>query len=90
MLLESIGHNSSNDHRPHARAIYVEYLADIEISVAADIYIGSRSNVYSIAASLRMARHPDRPLQDTCFIDSRMQPFALVCEVRDLLTLTLT
>ena len=59
-------------------------LSDIEILVAADVFIGSHSNVYAMAASLRLSKHyPEKPLNHTCLIDHRLQDLQMHCEGSD-------
>lgn len=63
------------------RTLVMEYLADIEILTAADVFIGSHSNVYAMAASLRLSRHADTlSLNSTCLIDYRTVDKSLHCE----------
>lgn len=60
--------------RPSPRLVYLEFLTDIEILVSCDIFIGAHSNVYTLVASLRMARYPTRPLNWTSYIDTHRNP----------------
>eukprot|EP01038_Epipyxis_sp_PR26KG_P011955 gene11955-16002_t len=58
----------------------LENIADIEILAAADVFIGSLSNVYAMVASLRLSRYPERPLNNTCLIDFRSAHHPVLCE----------
>jgi hypothetical protein len=63
------------------REIFVEYAADIEIMARADILIGCASNVYFLAALLRISRYyPTKPLNHTCYLELRHENQPLVCE----------
>jgi hypothetical protein len=59
--------------------LYAEYLSDILLFSKADILIASFSNVFAVAAPLRVAYHPTIPNNRTCFLDSRFQPPPLKC-----------
>eukprot|EP00667_Euglena_gracilis_P010337 EG_transcript_10520 len=65
---------------PPARAVFVEYVTDIEVMVKADIFIGTYSNLYTLTASLRGLHFPHRPPNHTCYLDSREDPPPMVCE----------
>eukprot|EP00668_Euglena_longa_P027098 GGOE01033917.1.p1 GENE.GGOE01033917.1~~GGOE01033917.1.p1 ORF type:complete len:443 (-),score=126.86 GGOE01033917.1:639-1967(-) len=65
---------------PPAQAVFLEYVTDVEVMVKADIFIGTYSNVYTLAASLRGLHFPSRPPHHTCYLDSREDPPPLVCE----------
>jgi hypothetical protein len=54
--------------------VFAEYLADIHILASADIFIGSRSNVYILVSMLRFAHYPDRPREDTGYFETRQMP----------------
>jgi len=60
--------------------IYSEYLADVEILVKSDVFIGMYSNVYIMVAALRAARHPERPPSYTSYIDQHVYPYKLTFE----------
>jgi len=64
----------------NSRDIFIEYVADIEAMVSADILIGSTSNVYMIAAALRMSRYPERPLEHTCWVELGIESQPFYCE----------
>jgi hypothetical protein len=54
--------------------VYAEFLADIHILAHADVFIGSRSNIYIVVAALRAASYPDRPLENCGYLDSLSSP----------------
>lgn len=57
--------------KPYLRQQIVEYFSDIEMMVDADIFIGTFSSMYTLAAGLRVARYPHLPKNSTCFLDIR-------------------
>ena len=69
------------DTVPSKFKLMTEYMADIEILAAADVFIGSYSNVYITVAALRTARGMS-PKGQTCYLDIRgwMDAPALKCE----------
>ena len=54
--------------------IVAEYLLDIMLMGIADIYIGSHSNLFTIAAGLRRVWHPTAPMNHTSFLNSIFSP----------------
>lgn len=55
----------------------VEFLADFQLMVKADVFIGSISTIYMIVMLLRYARHPGRRKDFTCLINTNSE---IVCE----------
>mmetsp|Transcript_19505 Transcript_19505/g.26784 ORF Transcript_19505/g.26784 Transcript_19505/m.26784 type:complete len:155 (-) Transcript_19505:555-1019(-) len=49
--------------------LVAEYLADVEILSATDVFIGSYSNVYAIVAAKRMSGQMYFPRNQTCMFD---------------------
>jgi hypothetical protein len=56
--------------KPPKKDLYIEYLTDIEILASSTVLIGTLSNVYLLAASLRVARNIGTK-NESCFVDSR-------------------
>lgn len=60
--------------------LVMEYFSDTEIMAAADLFIGSHSNVYSIVSALRYSRVHGNPSLDTCFVNNLDRHGGLACE----------
>lgn len=59
--------------------LYVEYMLDLKMFGEAEIYIGSHSNMFMMAAGYRSALHPEYPNEHSCFLDSRYPGIPKAC-----------
>jgi hypothetical protein len=57
----------------------VEFLADLQLMVEADTFIGSHSSIYVAAAAIRYGKYFQRPRKQTCLI-SDFDQHSLLCE----------
>lgn len=68
---------ASPEFRPDR--LYVEYLVDLKIFGETEVYIGSHSNMFLIAAGYRAALHPEYPNEYSCFLNSINPDIPLAC-----------
>jgi hypothetical protein len=66
--------------KPSREDIVVEYIADIEILAGANAFIGSSSNLYTLATGLRVARGNDRFVNHSCYMRLATTPPTFHCE----------
>ena len=65
---------------PSPRELSIEYFADTEIHAGSDAFIGSTSNMYTLATGLRVARGNDNFRNHSCFLHLQVSPPSFHCE----------
>jgi hypothetical protein len=73
-LRSSNNNNNNNNKLPSRFDLFVDFMTDIEILANVDYLIGSKSNVYMVAALYRYARQlPNIQLpKNTCYVDKSL------------------
>eukprot|EP00667_Euglena_gracilis_P015463 EG_transcript_16100 len=79
VLTSAVKQRGHRRELPPLRNLFLEYAADLEALTRADLFVGTHSNVYALAAALRLTLFPERPLEHTCHLDSHYYPARLVC-----------
>ncbi len=59
--------------------LYLEFVTDVKVLSAADIFFGSWSNIFIVTDALRNAYRPELPNNSTCFIQSARASKKLEC-----------
>eukprot|EP01033_Poteriospumella_lacustris_P004026 gene4027-2871_t len=59
--------------------LYVEYLLDLKMFGETEVYIGSHSNMFLVAAGYRAALHPEYRNEYSCFLNSRQPGIPMAC-----------
>jgi hypothetical protein len=59
--------------------LYLEFVTDVKVLSAADIFFGSWSNIFIVVDALRNAYRPELPHNSTCFIQSSRWDKKLEC-----------
>jgi hypothetical protein len=71
---EYVMRDASRSHSLSHFDVFVEYWADVMIMAYADVYVGSGSSVYILAAGIRLSRTPWRNASNTGYLDTRFTP----------------